>query len=103
MKGAVSLGLTALDPLGTLVVADRTSALSASYYDKLAAAVKLATLLQTVSVSTSIPARLSDLAGCSVSNGISDLGLGGVGPATYGYVHPNQTRIHGFHGADVDR
>jgi hypothetical protein len=91
MEGAIILGLTALDLIGALVVVDRANAMSASRYDKLPAAAKLAELLKTMKVSPVFPKRCTDLASLASANGWQDPAVG-LAEIRHGYVHANKRR-----------
>jgi hypothetical protein len=91
MEGAIILGLTALDLLGALVVVDRTSAMGESKFDKLTAGEKLAKLLETMKVPTTIPVRLSELTAFATSNGWVDA-TAALAEIRHGYVHANKKR-----------
>ena len=91
MEGAIVLGMTALDLLGALVVVNRAGALSASKYDKLPTAAKLAALLKTMKVSPVFPKRCAELTTFASANGWQDPAVA-LAEIRHGYVHANKKR-----------
>jgi hypothetical protein len=91
MEGAIILGLTALDLLGALVVVDQVGAMTASKYDRLPAAMKLAELLKVLKVPMVFPNRVRDLQLFADRNGWSDPAVA-LAEIRHGYVHANQKR-----------
>lgn len=91
MEGAIILGLTALDLLGALMVVDQDAAMSASNYDRLPAASKLAKLLTMLRVPPVFPQRLGELAVFADKNGWSDATVA-LAEIRHGYVHANRRR-----------
>ena len=91
MEGTIVLGLTALDLLGALIVVDDKSLMSASKYDHLWAASKLAKLLQVLEVGASIPEPLSSLADFASAQRWADTTVA-LTEIRHGYVHSNPKR-----------
>ena len=61
LEGAIILGLTAIDLLGALILADRNRAMSSEGYDGLKAWKKPALLLEALNLPASVPPKYIEL------------------------------------------
>ena len=88
-RGALILGLTALELLGALIVVDDARNMAARKYDELAASEKLTELLKVINVRPDIPERYGNLAAFAVSNGWPDA-CAALTELRHGLVHPTR-------------
>ena len=91
VRGALILGLTALDLLGALIVVDHAGKMPARRYDGLPAREKLAALLEVINVQPDIPERYENLVALAGSNGWPDVSVA-LTEIRHGFVHPTRER-----------
>ena len=89
VRGALILGLTALELLGALIVVDHAGKMAARQYDGLPARKKLAELLEVINVQPDIPERYKNLVALAGSNGWPDV-CGALTELRHGLVHPTR-------------
>lgn len=91
VRGALILGLTALDLLGAVILVDHVGKMSATRYDKFSACKKLAALLEAINVQPDIPERYENLAALADDNGWTNV-CKALTEIRHGFVHPTPER-----------